>query len=196
MRPDRYTLLRLKNRIDCARNWDAGLVAQPSDRAKHLFLERLARERGHQIFIESGTFLGDTAMHMAAHCESVLTVELDPDFYARAERRFARMPWVTVVRGDSIEKIPELVRAAAHPPLVWLDGHYSGGGTACGEEAEPAVRILRALESVAAGTTIVVDDLRMFGRGRGAPELAELVNAAAAITPRLQTGPDCLIALA
>jgi hypothetical protein len=188
-------LAPLKERVSSIRNWDAALPAPPAARAKHTFLARLAHERRNRIFIESGTYLGDTTLHMAGHCETVITVELDPVLYERARRRFEGIDAITVVHGDAADTMPELVRRAAHPPLVWLDGHYSGGETAHGRLREPSVAILRELRDVERGTTIVVDDLRLFGRKPDLPTLGELVEVAAAVSPRLQTGPDCLVVL-
>ena len=185
-------LAQLKNRINTLRNWDAGYAIPPAARAKHRFLGRLAEERGHRVFIESGTLFGDTTEYMLRHCETITTVELEPTLYEQAVRRFEGNPAVTVIYGDAIDEIPKLVAAAPHPPLVWLDGHHSGGGTAVGAVVEPAVEILRALTGVADGTTLVVDDLRMFGKG-DMPSLLELVDAASRVGPSVQVGPDNLV---
>jgi protein-L-isoaspartate O-methyltransferase len=183
---------QLKNRIDTLRNWDAGYAIPPTARAKQRFLGRLAQEGGHRVFIESGTLFGDTTQYMLRHCELVTTVELEPTLYERAARRFEGNPAVTVIHGDALDEIPQLVAASPHPPLVWLDGHHSGGGTAVGAVVEPAVEILRALTGVARGTTLVVDDLRMFGMG-DMPTLLELVDAASRVAQSVQVGPDNLV---
>ena len=192
MRDLRQAYAAFKSRVDSARNWDAGHAIPPPERAKHRFLARLAQERGNRVFIESGTYFGDTTAYMLPLCDLLVTIELDDALYAAAARRFAGDERVRVLHGDGAELVPQLVREAPSPPLVWLDGHYSGGETAHGAVAEPATRILGELVGAPSGTTIVIDDLRLFGRG-GWPTLAELVDAAHAVAKNVRTGPDNLV---
>jgi predicted O-methyltransferase YrrM len=40
------------------------------------------------LCVESGTFDGETAIHLAAVCKTVYTMELSPSLGAAAQRRF------------------------------------------------------------------------------------------------------------
>jgi hypothetical protein len=80
---------------------------------------------------------------------------------------------------------------------VFLDGHFSGHGTAQSEEMEPAESTLRRLADVTpAGTTVVIDDLRLFGSGLvGFPQLDAVTAAARAAFPTavIRAGLDSIV---
>jgi protein-L-isoaspartate O-methyltransferase len=59
----------------------------------------------------------------------VISVELHDDLFATAKQRFAHYPNVTLVHGDSLIEIPKIVANCSSPPLVFLDGHFSGQGS-------------------------------------------------------------------
>ena len=183
-------------RAQAARSFDAGRVEVPSEHAKRRHLLELFRERGHRTFVESGTYRGDTTAFFVPHADRLITVEVDPRLYEQARARFVREPKVDVVEGDALVEIPRIVAQLNGPALIWLDGHYSGGETGRGLEVEPALAILERIGDVApVGTTIVVDDLRLFGRLPDFPRLEDLIGAAHAAFPTatLRTGLDSLV---
>lgn len=169
----------------------------PSADAKHRHLLGLFNQRGHHILVEAGTFRGDTVAYFVPHAKQIVSVELHHGLYVDAVRRFAAEPTVTIVQGDALVEIPRLVANADEPPLVFLDGHCSGDGTASGEEMEPARAMLPALgEAAPPGTTVVIDDLRMFGAGLvGFPQLDEVTATARAAFPQanIRTGLDSIV---
>jgi predicted O-methyltransferase YrrM len=174
---------------------DATLIQAPDSEAKRAHLLGLFQRRGHSVFIESGTYLGDTVAYFRPHARRIVSVEVEPALYAAAQRRFSGETAIEIVEGDSLTLLPAIVAGCQSPPLVWLDGHFSGGVTGQGAEVEPAPAILEALR-VAAGTTIVVDDLRMFGRDPEPwPSLDRLVAAARRAFPlaRIYCGLDSLV---
>jgi predicted O-methyltransferase YrrM len=187
----------LAQRVAALRHFDAGAVELPPPRAKRRHLLKLFREREHECFVESGTYLGDTVDFFLPHARRIVSVEMDEELWRRASQRFGKQPQVEVVRGDAEQEIPRIVGALGEPALIWLDGHYSGEGTAHGEQAEPAVSILERLGDVGVqpGTTIVVDDLRLFGRLPELPSLESLTSAAHAAWPDadIYAGLDSLV---
>jgi hypothetical protein len=189
---------RLDNRVEelkTAARFATGRSLLPPAAAKRAHLLRLLGERGHTVFVEAGTYLGDTVAFMAEHAREVISVELHDELWQRAADRFAGQPGIEIRHGDASDVVPAVVAELTVAPLIWLDGHYSGEGTALGEENEPAAAILRSLGAVApAGTTIVIDDLRLFGTGQYA-RLDELVRSAAASFPqaRVRVGLDSLV---
>ena len=169
----------------------------PSAYAKHRHLLDLFRLRGHRVFIEAGTYRGNTVAFFLDHADEITSVELHGGLYADAHRRFAANPKVTIVHGDALTEIPRIVAEVSGPPLVFLDGHFSTGGTATGAEMEPARAMLPALGRAAPpGTTVVIDDLRLFGSGMvGFPQLDELTAAAREGFPEatIRTGLDSVV---
>lgn len=169
----------------------------PAPQAKREHLLEIFRERGHTLLIESGTYLGDTVAFFVPHAQRIVSVEVEPSLYEDARRRFEGEPRVELILGDALDIVPQLVQMADAPPLLWLDGHFSGGVTGRGAEIEPAGTILHRLGRIPtpAGTTVVIDDLRLFGRDPEFPTLDELLaNARAAFAQaRIYTGLDALV---
>ena len=68
--------------------------------------------------------------------------------------------------GDSAEVLPRIVAAIREPILFWLDGHYSGEGTAHGAAETPLPEELRAIARRGhPGDVVLVDDARLLGTG-------------------------------
>jgi hypothetical protein len=191
-------LARLTERLSAARRYDAGELGPPADRAKRRHLLELFHVRGHEIFVESGTYLGGTVAFMLPHASRIVSVEIEPSLYEAARRRFAGEANVELHLGDAAALIPELVAGLGEPALVWLDGHFTGGvNTVRGETIEPAPGILESLGGLdlPRGMTVVVDDLRLFGRGDGFPPLDALLLGARRAFPgaEITVGLDSLV---
>ncbi|KAA1250522.1 hypothetical protein F0Q45_09200 [Mycobacterium simiae] len=195
--------IRSKNSLEpmgwaAAWGWFHGMhLVSPPANAKRRHLLNALKSRQHRIFIEAGTYKGETTAFFARHTDRVISVELHDGLFAAAEQRFAKYPNVTVIHGDSVIELPKIVLNCLSPPLVYLDAHYSGPGTAKREQKEPAESTLLQLASVApAGTTIVIDDLRLFGSGlAGFPQLDEITAAARTAFPTavIRAGLDSIV---
>jgi hypothetical protein len=133
----------------------------------------MGQEYRLETLIETGTFRGDMVEAQRSHFRRIITIELADALWAAARDRFADAPHVTVLHGDSGEKLAEAIRLAEGPVLYWLDGHYSGGDTALGASETP---IMREISLIAARgdkhDVIMIDDARLFGWRRGYPRLA------------------------
>ncbi len=129
--------------------------------------------------METGTFFGDTTAAIRSHVDTVITIEISPTLAADARRRFERDQQVRVLEGDSGKLLPELMNGLRHPTLFWLDGHYSGGVTARGDEDTPIRAELAAIFACGPehGHVILIDDARHFG-GAGYPSLDEIAQLA------------------
>ena len=88
-------------------------------------VERLLGVFQPDALVETGTFLGDTTVALAARGLPVYTVEIKPEFFHLARRRLARRPNVTLLCGDSVEALSAL-RAALpfRRPFAYLDAHW------------------------------------------------------------------------
>jgi hypothetical protein len=177
--------------------YDAGFVAAPADRAKRRFLLRLFKERKHELFVESGTFLGGTVEYFLPHARRIVSVEIEPHLYCGAAPLQGFAVRRTGARGR-LGRDPAFAECRVEPPLVYLDGHFTGGvNKEPGRFVEPAPGILEKLGGLGLppGTSIVVDDLRLFGCGDGFPGLDELTFAARNAFPGavIYAGVDCLV---
>ena len=177
------------DRLLALRQFDAARPSAPPHRTRRRQLLRLVQERGHRAFVESGTYRGDTVAFLEKHVERIWSIEIEPALYERAAARFAGSPNVTIIRGDATEHLPRVLRdEVTTPALIFLDGHFSGGVTGMGDLTEPAVEILSILAGagVPPGSTIVVDDVRLFGGDPEFPTLDALIDAAREAFPSAQ----------
>jgi hypothetical protein len=188
---------RRADRWRAIRSYDAGKLDAPSERAKRRALDRLYREGGHDSFLEAGTYFGDTVEYFLPIARRIISVEIDPTLHADAATRFARYEHVTVLHGDALTVIPKVLAEDGGSYLVWLDGHCSGGVTGQGEEFEPAPSILEQLANLTFpwGLTVVIDDLRLFGRHPMMPSLESLIASARKGLPQahILLGIDSLV---
>jgi hypothetical protein len=176
-------------------------IDPPAGHAKREHLLSLVRHRDLRVFVESGTYLGESVEFLRPHMDRIVTVEVEPKLHADADAKFAGDPAIDVRFGDALDLIPAIVRELDQPALIWLDGHFSGGVTGQGEFVEPAQAILEKFADAPppAGSTVVIDDLRMFGREAAPwPTLEGLVHTARRAFPHAQIYPglDSLVVLA
>jgi hypothetical protein len=121
-------------------------------------------------FIETGTYLGVTTRRCSSHFDRVYTIELDPELAKQASDFLKDRQNVKVLQGDAIDLLATVLKEDISDILVFLDGHFSGGVTACGSMPEPAIeeiKILAQWKSKIAG--IIIDDFRLFGTELGFP---------------------------
>jgi hypothetical protein len=124
--------------------------------------------------VETGTFTGETVEALRARCAGVISIELAPPLHAAAVHRFAGVPNVTLLQGDSTALLPTVLEGLNAPALFWLDGHYAGSGTA-GAGHSPLLREVETLLARAPrGDVILIDDARQLTGQDGYPALEEL----------------------
>ncbi|HSQ59292.1 MAG TPA: hypothetical protein VLT84_02470 [Acidobacteriota bacterium] len=152
-----------------ARDWEAyrrAPVVPPPHAVKVRAVIDCARRHGIEVLVETGTFEGEMARKCRDAFREIHTIELDPGLAERAARRLGPWPWIHVHAGDSADLLPRLLERLPEPVLFWLDGHYSGAGTAHGAEETP---LPREIETIAArrlgGDAVLVDDARLLGTG-------------------------------
>jgi len=171
-----------------------GLRPQPAhpDRKRAIL-----REYGEKFrcgtFIETGTYLGDTLAAVADAFEALHSIELSPQLYQDAKRRFRDRPKIHLHQGNSGDVLPHLLKSLDEPCLFWLDGHASGSDTAQPDELTP---ILRELTAIAAHPNkqhcILIDDAREFGRGKGYPSLKRVRAIVAGVYPGWEVAEDII----
>lgn len=127
-------------------------------------MSEIVRLNQARTFIETGTYLGDTVSFMREIFDKVYSIELSEDLYGRAIERFAGDEKITLLMGDSSEKLHDAIALSADPsPIFWLDAHWSGGNTARSIENTPIVKELQAIQTHRLNNSIVmIDDLRYF----------------------------------
>ena len=115
----------------------AGCPVPPPPSFKRALLKEQARQNGLNVFVETGTLYGQTLEAMCGVCDKLHSIELSLELYKAAVAHFADQPKVRLWHGDSGEVLPSVLETVDRPALFWLDGHYSGPGTARGALDSP-----------------------------------------------------------
>jgi hypothetical protein len=136
---------------------------EPEDRRE--LLRATGAKHGLKVFIETGTNQGLTPLALLHSFERIYTIELDERLHRAALRMFKDQPHVTCMKGNSGQLLTRVMAGIDEPALVWLDGHYSGPGTAFTEESTPIRDELAVLLEDPRPHVIFVDDARIFGGG-------------------------------
>lgn len=135
------------------------------DSLNTVFLASLQKTLSAATFVESGTYLGATTASASPFFKTVITIELDNGLYHRAASMFSGSN-VNVYHGDSAEVLLRLRPILQEPVIFWLDGHYSGKGTARGDSNTPVLKEIAAIKSMGLTRWIVlIDDIRLFQPG-------------------------------
>ena len=130
------------------------------------------------IFVETGTYFGDTLAGVKDLCERAISIEVEPNLYARARARFANCPNVELLCGDVLDLLPRVLASLNDAAVFWLDAHYSGGVTGCGMVEDPILESLALLgQGANPGHRILIDDARAFDGNNGRPDLVQVLRA-------------------
>jgi hypothetical protein len=149
------------------------------------------------VFVETGTYHGDTVAAVKDMYARVISIEVDETLYKKACTRFANDKNIRIVHGDCAREMPAILATLQQPAVFWLDGHYSGEDTGKGEVEDP---ILISLKQIAASTVrehvIFIDDARTFDGRDGRPDISDVFNYIKKIDSRyiIRVQSDIIIA--
>ena len=165
---------------------------------KQRAIARLRERYATPILVETGTYRGDMIEAQRKHFRRIYSIELGEELAAAARRRFAARPHVTILQGDSAERMGDVVPQLDDRALFWLDGHYSGGVTARGELECPIWGELDAIfADNAQGHVLIIDDARCFNGTHDYPTVDELRDYLARRAPNyeLRVENDAILCL-
>jgi hypothetical protein len=156
---------------------------------KHRNILAVAGLFGLRTLVETGTQAGATLAAVHPYFDRLYSIEIYEPSVIAARRRFAAVPKIEIILGDSAHALPKLLPSLAEPVLFWLDGHYSGKGTGMGEDHSPIVAEMRHIRELrgAGRDAIIIDDARLFVGQNGYPPLADFLaemKTAFGTTPR------------
>lgn len=152
-----------------------------------------------RVFIETGTYHGDTVEAVKRLYANVISIEVDDVLYCKACSRFAADANVRIVHGDCAGELPKILAELQEVAVFWLDGHYSGGVTGKGEIEDP---ILISLGQIASHPikehVIFIDDARTFDGCEGRPDISDVFNQIKKINSRyiIKVQNDIIVATA
>jgi hypothetical protein len=131
----------------------------------------------YEVFIETGTYMGDMVEAQKKNFREIYSIELGIDLFNKAKRRFRKDNNVTILQGDSGKVLPEVLLRINEPAIFWLDGHYSDGKTARGDKDCPIYEELNAIfNKNNFDHILLIDDARCFTGNGDYPTLEELTE--------------------
>lgn len=161
-------------------------------------IKRIADDYSCDTLVETGTFYGQTSAAMHSTFAHVFTCELSTQLFDLNRRSFMHIPNLHVLQGDSAVLLKEILPQAPGRILFWLDGHYSGPGTAIGDTVSPVLGELNAIRRhERKDHCILVDDARLFTGSEGYPSMEELRGRLLLVNPNFRIWQDfaCVVAV-
>jgi hypothetical protein len=183
-----HPVLRPSTEWRVHRNWTrAGRPIPAPPVVKQRVVKRALRAHSLDTVIETGTFTGEMVAALIGYARRIVSIELDDALYGAAVKRFAHEPGVELLHGDSGRLLAPVVKALSGPAVFWLDGHFTGPGSARTDVASP---IVREIETILAhptpGHVVLIDDAREFTGQDGYPTISALRD----MVWRVQPGAD------
>lgn len=156
----------------------------PTHAQKQAVIREFARRTHAEYLVETGTCHGDMVAAMQKEFKKIISIELSPAFYQEVCARFQGVKNVELIHGDSAKELPKLVPRLPGPAIFWLDGHYSGGDTARGDNDTPVNEELRAiLKPGQPDHVALIDDARSFGTDPAYPTLEQVQALVQSLRP-------------
>jgi hypothetical protein len=117
-----------------------------------------------KIFVETGTFKGDSLMiasRFFGRCESV---EASAELYEQARQRFQSTQGVHLHRSDSPSFLREHQKEFAQTStLFWLDAHWCNADNTSGVTSQsPLLQELAAIGTLHRDSVVLIDDARLY----------------------------------
>lgn len=139
---------------------------------------------GVQCFIETGTYLGTSALWASKRFRSVFTIEADRKLYEAACAHLASAKNVVPICENSSSGLAQVLARINEPAIVWLDAHWSCGETFGADDQCPLLTEIRLLNEFPHEHFVIIDDARLFLRPPPSPlrvdqwpTIVDVVNA-------------------
>jgi len=160
-------------------NWRSLNYSSPSP--QHVKIRILkSNSLNNAIWLETGTYLGDTTSKLAKIARKVISIEPQVELSAFASIRLKRFENVEIINATSESCIEKVLDGISGPTCFWLDGHYSGDVTFQGTEISPILAELSSISKFLRSNevAIFVDDFRLFvnSENTGYPPQSTLVD--------------------
>lgn len=131
----------------------------------------LARHLPFEVFVETGTFEGESIDRIKPYFNRFYSVELSEHYWRLSIKRFENDSQVTIIHGHAPGFLKELMpELKGKTVLFWLDSHWCGAEATGGETSQCSLLDeLKAIDSLENESVILIDDARLFLCPPGVP---------------------------
>ena len=137
-------------------------------------VKSLISEMSCDMFIETGTYLGDTALWADVYFKKVYTIEYSEEIYAIAKKRISESGRkIELLYGDSRSNLSEIYQEKQESALLWLDAHWCEGDSYGQYDQCPLIDELDIINQANHDDIILIDDARLFLAPPPLPNLIE-----------------------
>lgn len=143
------------------------MVALTTQTLDYMLTEIQENKLNYQVFVETGTLLGDTVINLSDQFTEIHTVEIAEHYY-NAFVNNRKLPHIKAHLGDSVFVLPDIVQniSADKRVIFWLDGHHSAGDTGVGVKGCPLLEECDSIDQLLTSnrSIIIIDDYNLFGK--------------------------------
>jgi hypothetical protein len=127
-------------------------------------VEFFIRHLKTSVFVETGTFRGDTLAMARGHFSQCHSIELSDELYQAATERFKNDGVVHLYHGNSPGILAEIIGGLRDKPVFfWLDAHWCSADHTAGQSSQsPLIDELRAIGKLHPDSVILIDDARLY----------------------------------
>lgn len=127
--------------------------------------KQLKMDNEYPVFIESGTYNGNTIFNMERHFNKLFTIEIAEHYYNNTKSKYNGNK-IKFNLGDSLSVFNTLLPSIDNNTIFFLDGHWSAGDTGKGIKDCPLIEECQIINTLFKHNAIlIIDDYRLFGKG-------------------------------
>lgn len=155
-----------------------GILNQPKYINKSLLAAMIGIKSKKKIFIETGTYIGQSTYSIQNLFSRLYTCEASKDLYRAAKNLFllTKSNNIKIYLNDSRNFLKSLNKTIAKNSVFFLDAHYSTGITSKEYGKCPLIDELQIIIRKTSNAVVVVDDIRTMNGKNGYPNLNEILN--------------------
>jgi hypothetical protein len=126
------------------------------------FVLELKNHFNIKYFLETGTYLGQTALWAADNFEMVVTIENSELLYDQAIAKHGSIANIKFIYGHTKDILGDLTKDIPESLIFWLDSHWCGGESYGKSDQCPIIDEIGIINQLDSKNFILIDDARLF----------------------------------